>query len=375
MKYTLLVTRRCNLRCDYCYVGKDASVMSLETAGRIVDLAYARTPPGDSMDFVFFGGEPLLEFERVKEIVALIEEHPHHDSARVRLTLVSNGTLFHGDIARFLGEKGISFGISCDGPAAVQDRFRRYPGGRGSSRQVERNLRDVMAALGHVMVNAVYGPETLADLPGTIDYFSSLGVRQIFLSPDYSAPWGVSHCARLPQVYGEIASRYQEYYRIGDPHFISLIDSKIAVILRGGYQSGERCSMGRGELAFTPDGAIYPCERLVGNAEKKHCIGHIDTGIQVQVMLQHRAGKVAPELVPSPCDECTLKPLCMNWCGCSNYFGSGYYDRAPAFLCASERAAIGCAAQTCQILEQEFGELFFDHAGGAPLLNSVQRPA
>ncbi len=372
MKYTLLVTRQCNLRCDYCYVGKDASSMPLERARRIVDFAFARTPPADTIDFAFFGGEPLLEFDLIRDITAYIQRHDQYDAARVQLTVVSNGTHFNDAIAAYVRDNQVAFGISCDGPPEVHDRFRRYKGGKGSSAKVEETIRAATEAFSRVMVNAVCRPETLDALPHTIDYFSGLGVRQIYLSPDYSAHWTGEHAARLPEVYGRVGERYKEYYRRGDPHFISLVDSKISVILRGGYQPQERCSMGRGELAFTPDGGIYPCERLVGDGERGdgHRIGHIDTGIELRRMSCHRADD-AVEAPLTLCADCGLKPFCMNWCGCSNYFASGYYDRASAFLCASERAAIACAAGVYHQLESELGNVFFDHATGSPLMNSA----
>lgn len=368
MKYTLLVTRQCNLRCDYCYVGKDIAPMPLTRARRIVDFAFARTPPGTAVDFAFFGGEPLLEFDRVREIAAYIERHERYDAGTVQLGLVSNGTLFGDDIAEFVTGHRVAFGISCDGPPAVQDRFRRYRSGRNSSARVEATLRAAVAALPNLMVNAVYRPETVNALPETIDYFSGLGVRQIYLSPDFSAPWTAADGARLAAIYRRVGERYMAFYRAADPHFISLIDSKIAVMLRGGYRPHERCSMGHGELAFTPDGAIYPCERLVGNGGGEHRIGHVDTGVEAQRMQCHRAGA---EAAATPCAACGLQPYCMNWCGCSNYFSSGHYDHASAFLCASERAAIRCASEVFQTLEAELGDVFFDHASGSPLMNSL----
>lgn len=370
MKYTLFVTRQCNLRCDYCYIGKDISAMPLELARRVVDYAYARTPPGEQMDFVFFGGEPLLEFDRVRDITALIEQHPRFDPLAVQLTLVSNGTVFSDDIADYVREHNVAFGISCDGPPEVHDRFRRYRSGKGSAATVEETIRDAIDALGQLMVNAVYRPETVDALPDTVAYFSSLGVRQIYLTPDYSAPWTPAHRRLLGDIYRAVGTHYMDYYRADDPHFISLIDSKIALLLRGGYQPGERCSMGRGELAFTPDGGIYPCERLVGDGGGAHRIGHIDGAFAPQLMQCHHAPKV-DGVEATPCAECGIRPYCMNWCGCSNYFASGYYDRVSALLCASERAAIECAAEVYRTLEAELGDMFFDHASGSPLMNSI----
>lgn len=344
--------------------------MPLPLARRIVDFAYSRTPPGESIDFAFFGGEPLLEFDRIKEITEFIEQHERYDAARVQLTMVSNGTVFNDEIADYIRDHHVSFGISCDGPPAIHDRFRRYRGGKGSSSKVEETIRNSIDAFEQVMVNAVYRPETVDALPETVNYFSALGVRQIYLTPDYSAPWLREHHQRLPEVYRRVGDRYMDFYRGGDPHFISLIDSKVAVILRGGYQPEERCSMGRGELAFTPDGGIYPCERLVGDGGDTHRIGHIDGDIELQRMQCHQAA-ASGDTSHKPCAECGLKPYCMHWCGCSNFFASGFYDRSSAFLCASERATIGCAIHIFQTLESELGDVFFDHVSGSPLMNSV----
>jgi uncharacterized protein len=370
MKCTLLVTRQCNLRCKYCYVGKDTMSMPIEQAQRSIDLTFQRAQPREQVDFAFFGGEPLLELAKVCAITDFIESHPGYDPERVRLTLVTNGTIFNDKIADFVKRHRIAFGISCDGPPAVHDRFRVDSRGRGSSLSVEQTLRHALDSFARVMVNAVYRPETFHALPETLDYFSALGVRQIYLSPDYSAPWTAEDTDSLASAYEAVGERYINYYGRGDPHFISLVDSKIAVILRGGYRPQERCRMGTGELAITPDGSIYPCERLVGQVDEQHRIGHLDQGIEVELMGSHRADSARSS--DTLCSQCSMKDFCMNWCGCSNYFASGYYNRVSAFLCASERAAIATALHVYQRLEQNMSGLFLHHLAGSPLTNSVQ---
>lgn len=373
MKCTLLVTRKCNLACEYCYVGKSTDSMSLAQAGGIVDFTYDCSTADEPISFAFFGGEPLLKFSKIQAITEIIKEHPGYDANRVSLTVVTNGTIFNDNIARFVLENEIAFGISCDGPPAVHNRFRRYRNGKDTSARVERTIREALAAFSSVMVNAVYRPETVAALPETVRYFSQLGVRQIYLSPDYSARWTVDETRQLDTVYGQIGDRYMNYYRRGDPHFISLIDSKIAVMLRGGYQPEDRCSMGTGELAFTPDGGVYPCERLVGRdkSDAAHCLGSVALGIDVGRMDDHRTDESTERI----CSRCSLKDYCMNWCGCSNYFGSGHYNRVSPFLCASEQAAIRIAAHVYGTLERDGEGFFYEHASGSPLLNSVGCPA
>lgn len=343
--------------------------MSISTAERIVDFIYDHTPATEKIEIGFFGGEPLIEFDLIRKITDLIRDHPSHDPARVCLTVVSNGTIFTREIADFFHAYGIAFGISCDGPPDIQDRYRRFHSGRRTAHVVEETIRQAVDAMPATMVNAVYGPKTLAHLSRTVRYLSSLGVRQIYLNPDFTASWTETEIDILPGVYGALGGLYVDYYRDDNPHFISPIDSKICVILRNGYHPLERCRMGRGELAFTPEGNIYPCERLVGDGMNGHRIGSVDEGIRPGSMLCHQAA--GTELNPE-CLDCSLRDCCMNWCGCSNYFSSGYYNRVSAFLCASERALITAALDALEILDRQ-GETgrFFDHLSGLPRGNAL----
>ena len=368
MKYTLLLTQRCNLACPYCYIGKRDCRMPIEVADKIIEFAYHNTPPSEKIDVGFFGGEPLLEFELLKEIIYHFKAHRNFDKDRVLFTVVTNGTIFSPAIADFIEEHEIGFGVSCDGPPAIHDLNRRFINGKGSSAIVEQTIQQALKAFSGVMVNAVYAPQTLRYLPATVEYFSSLGVRQIYLNPDFTANWTQEAIEQLPEVYRAIGELYIQYCRQNSPHFISLIDSKIAVILRQGYHPLERCRMGCGEFAFSPEGNIYPCERLVGDGSNGHCIGDVYNGIQLE-KLQCR--RLAGDSLNPECSNCGLKDYCMNWCGCSNYFSSGYYNRVSPFLCASERAAIEAAFNVFQTLEKEKGNLFFEHLGGAPLVNSL----
>lgn len=368
MKYTLLVTQRCNLACSYCYVGQQPASMSPEVAGKIVEFAYRNTPPHERIEVGFFGGEPLLEFGLVRRITELFEQHREFDPCRVLFTVVTNGTVFTPEIAEFVNAHEMGFGISCDGAPEVHDRFRVFHNGRGSSRRVERTIRAALESFSAVMVNAVYGPRSLSALPRTVEYFSSLGVRQIYLNPDFTAQWQPADLARLAAVYGEVGRLYLDYYRGRDPHFISLIDGKISVLLRDGYSPLERCRMGRGEFAFTPAGKIYPCERLVGDGNDGHCLGSLEEGIRVERMLCRQA---PGDELNRECQSCGLRTYCMNWCGCSNYFTAGYYNRVSPFLCASEKAAIEVSLNVFQTLEQELGGTFFEHLAGSPMANSL----
>jgi len=339
--------------------------MPFSIAEEIVDFMFNTTPAEEKIHFGFFGGEPLLEFELLRRITEMLKEHPAFQKERVETTVVSNGTIFSKDIADFIKIHDIGLCISCDGPSFVQDTFRRFSNGQSSSAVVEKNLKSFVDVLPSVMVNAVYHPKTLQFIPETVKYFSDLGIRQLYLSPDFSASWSKGDAERLPEIYGAIAEQYMNNYLKGNPRFISLIDSKIIVIMRGGYDPLERCRMGKGEFAFAPSGNIYPCERLIHDDSGEHCIGNIGSGLKIEKM-SCKTASVQNE--NSECISCGLRSYCMNWCGCSNYFSTGYYDRVGPFLCASERAAIQTAFQVFQTLEKELGPTFVDHLAGRTVL-------
>jgi uncharacterized protein len=368
MKYTLLLTEECNLACAYCYISKKQTVMSHSVAKKVIDFIYAFTPSNEKIEIGYFGGEPLLQFELVNTITSFVEDHPAFDEDRVEIHIVTNGTILTNEMIDFFSEHSIGLGISCDGPPFVHDVMRRFQNGNPSASIVEHTIRKALDSLLLVPVNAVYHPRTFKYLPQTVEYLSSLGIRQIYLNPDFSAAWRKNDAALLPDVYGRVAQQYSNYYLQGDPHFISLIDSKITVILRGGYQPLERCRMGRGEFAFTPDGRIYPCERLIDSGKDGHCIGDVDRGLNNERLLCHVA---EGQPLNGECLSCGLRDYCMNWCGCSNYFSSGYYNRVGPFLCASEKASIQASFDAFQSLEKTIGAAFFEHLGGIPISNSA----
>jgi uncharacterized protein len=358
MKYTISLTQECNLACSYCYIAKHPVRMTPATALDIIEQIFAFTPAGEVIDIGFFGGEPLLQFGLLKEIVTRIRNHPRSPAHPLVFSITTNGTIFDREIAEFLAENEVIFCLSCDGPAAVHDRHRRFADGRGSFAAVEKNLRLAQQLLPRVWVNAVYRPETLPQLADVVRYFSGLKVERIYLNPDYAASWTESDSQALAPIYAAIAEQYIETLSTGEGQYISLIDSKLAAIIKDGYAPHERCRMGQQEFAFSASGHIYPCERLIGaGGDNPHCIGHISSGL---AKVRPCSATASRNNANSECVDCPLVRYCMNWCGCSNFFSTGRYDYAGPFMCASEKAAIETALQVFQTLEACFGAKVFE---------------
>lgn len=346
--------------------------MSKDTLNKAIDFVFRTAQPNERIDFGLFGGEPLLAWERTQQAVALIEQHTK-SSSKVRVSLVTNGTLLDEDILEYVRDHRLILQISCDGTPHVQDSHRRFQDNKPTSEIVETNILAAVQVLPAVLVNVVYGPNTHSYLPESIEYLASLGIKQIILNPDYSANWLPEHVSSLEQTYGRIAELYLTYYKTNNPLFVSLIDEKIAIILRGGYGSAERCHMGYEEFAFSPHGFIFPCERLVENGlRNQHCIGHLDH--PHDLTRSHCQGN-STTCKNAACQQCTLANYCMNWCGCTNFHATRDYSMVSYFICASERLAIKAALNVLSKVDSEQELTYINHYAGLPMLNSSLKPS
>jgi len=360
MKATLSLTHKCNLSCRYCYAGNSRKQdMSLSTAKRIVDFVNGIAPPGRNIEFSFFGGEPLLCFDLIQQVVGYIRELQQETGRPITLSITSNGTLLTPPMLDFFGREGVDLCISIDGPAPVHDRNRRFKNGRGSFAPAVTGLKLALDQLRAVQVNAVYGPDTLDALPETIDLLSELGVSVIHLNPNITAGWTEDVYASLPDIFMRIAEQYIQSYQSGQELAINFIDGKVVLFLSDGYRPEDMCGMGETEWGFAPSGNIYPCERFIGeDNDLSLCLGNVHTSLDLDrrcTLLASRGNRNAE------CAACALSKYCMNWCGCTNHYMTGRTDLAAPMLCTLERAAIRAGEHVLITLSQLDNELFIDH--------------
>jgi uncharacterized protein len=360
MKLTLSLTHRCNLACRYCYAGHSAKPdMSMETARQAIDTALRLLQPGKRLELALFGGEPLLRFDLVQAITQYAATRADTEDAPLRIGLTTNATLISPSVLDFTEAQGINLCISLDGPQDIHDRNRCLANGQGSFAEVRRGLDLALARSGRVQVNAVFGPETLAELPRTFAFLTGLGVRAIHFSPDINTTWPSDTFERFPEVYMEAARHYIDCYRRGIEVAVNLFDSKALLFIKGGYAPSDRCAMGDGEWAVAPSGNLYPCERFIGeDDDATFRIGNIHTGFDPARRCAVRAGRGNHR---AECLACPHTDYCMSWCGCTNHFLSGRSDIPAAVLCAMERAAIGAARHVFEVLVDDDNERFVDH--------------
>lgn len=361
MKFTLSLTHRCNLACRYCYSGNSCKPdMQLATAKQCIDTFLEFLPEGKSLELGLFGGEPLLRFDLIKEVVTYTHRRTREKFVPVRIGVTTNGTLITPEVLDYFAEQGINLCFSIDGPEDVHDRKRRYHDGSGSFSDIIRNFDLAVQRLGVVEVNSVVGPDTLLEVPRTLDFFINLGVRVIHLSPDIKAIWTQEDCNNIDDIYKQVARKYIACFQRGNEIALNLIDSKAILFVKGGYSPGDTCSMGEGEWGVAPSGNIYPCERLIGEDDNLiFRLGNIQAGLNQArrcAALHLKRGNRREE-----CSNCVYKRFCMSWCGCTNWFMSGESDMPAPVLCAMEKAAIEAARHAFESLVSDDNDLFADH--------------
>ncbi len=359
MKFTLCITKDCNLTCSYCYSGAKANeAMSFDTAKKIVDYAFKIIPEGEKLEFNFFGGEPLLYFDLIKQIVSYIRNKEKDSNTKTLLNITTNGTVFSKEIIEYLLAEKFHIAFSIDGPKHIHDKNRKFTEGKGSFDSAFENLMGAKDSLNDFQVNAVYGPDTLSGLPETFKFFIDNDISSIHLNPNVCTKWDDDIFEVFKDVYSEIADIYIDSYRKGNEIALNLIDNKVILFLKKGYEETDKCGKGELERAFTASGDVYHCERLSGNENnKKFCLGNIDKPDNIMSPC-HIVKSEGPNL---KCLECKFNKYCMNWCQCTNFYTSGHPNKVSEMMCACEQAAIMAAKKVYLTLYEENNELFVDH--------------
>lgn len=359
MRMMLSVTHRCNLACSYCYAGHATpSTMSLATAHKAVDFAFAHAASNEPIEFSFGGGEPLLCVDLLKATITYIRDQQARYHQPVRLQITTNGTICDAGLLQWLQAEAIALTISLDGPPEVQNRYRSFRHGEGSFAIVKANLAWALAELPTVQVNTVYGPEMLPFLPEVVAYLVELGVRALQLLPDLSATWPDTAFAQLDPVFQAIAAAQSAGYAQGQALTIDPIDSKIRVILAQGYAPAVSCALPRTQWAVAPSGNLYPSEEFIGEDDAlTFYLGNLQTPFDPNqpCRLLNQIGKRT-----QACQSCPLHDYCQHGCACRNYYMTGQADQADTLLCAVERATIHAATQVLTTLAVEQNAPFRD---------------
>ena len=355
----LNIAHDCQLRCKYCFAstgdfGQGRKLMSFETGKHAIDFLLENSGDRPNLELDFFGGEPLMNFKTVKQIVEYARSREAEYGKKFRFTITTNGLLLDDEKIEFINKEMSNVVLSIDGRKEVNDYFRVLPNGQGCYDMILPKYKKLVEGRGDKEYY-VRGTFTNKNLDFSNDVFAlyEAGFDQISIEPVVGEGDEYALTEKeLPAVFKEyerLANRILENEKNGKKfnffHFMIDLDQGPCAIkrLRG-------CGCGNDYVAITPDGDIFPCHQFVGMDEYK--MGNIDEGTFNQEM---KADFANCHVYSKPeCRKCWAKFYCSGGCNANNYQYMGDVRSAHKISCELEKKRLECAIMIKAV--RTFGE-------------------
>lgn len=362
MDVSLVLTHDCNLGCGYCYTGaKFRKRMSPETAEKALDLAFG--DEAEEVQLSYFGGEPTLELELLLQLARSARARAAKSGQRLVQTVTTNGTLLDAEKIAALYAEDIYLALSIDGVRAAHEANRPRMGGGSSFDGVERALHLLVEAGRPFETISVITPASVEHLAESVRFLFDAGVPRVALNPCYEAAWDDAGLERWELGLRGAAESMARWMRAGRTVSLSLFDNKILAALKGGLGLEDKCKLGDGFVAVSPEGHLYPCERLVAEDDKPELrVGHVDTGLSWERVCGLRP-KVAEKhddkhATNEECDGCAERYRCAASCACANLAETGNLEVAGGVQCWHERTVARIADDMAESLFAELNPVF-----------------
>ncbi len=355
----LHIAHDCNLACKYCfaeegeYHGRRA-LMSYEVGRKALDFLVANSGNRVNLEVDFFGGEPLMNWQVVKDLVAYGRslEDVHHK--KFRFTLTTNGVLLDDEVLEFVNRQMANVVLSIDGRKEIHDLMRPHRGGQGSYDEVVPKYKKVAKSRGQMnyYVRGTFTRNNL-DFAQDVLHLADEGFEQISVEPVVAADTE-DYALReedVPAILAEYDKLALEFIRRkkegkGFNFFHFMID------LEGGPCVAKRlsgCGSGTEYLAVTPWGDFYPCHQFVGQEE--FLMGNVEEGIiRKDIRDQFKACNVYAK---EKCRDCFAKFYCSGGCAANAYNFSGGIDGTYDLGCELQRKRVECAIMIKAALADE----------------------
>ncbi|MBQ2802017.1 MAG: thioether cross-link-forming SCIFF peptide maturase [Lachnospiraceae bacterium] len=355
----LHIAHDCNLACKYCfaeegeYHGRRA-LMSFEVGKKALDFLIANSGSRRNLEVDFFGGEPLMNFEVVKQLVAYGREQEKIHNKNFRFTLTTNGVLLNDDILEFLNKEMANVVLSIDGREEVNNKMRPFRNGKGSYELIVPKFQKVAESRKQTnyYVRGTFTRNNL-DFSEDVLHLADLGFEQISVEPVVAAEtedYALREedipviCEQYDKLAKEMVKRSKEGKCFNFFHF--MID------LQGGPCVAKRisgCGSGTEYLAVTPWGDFYPCHQFVG--EEKFLLGNVDTGIVNTDIVETFKG--CNVYAKDKCKNCFSKFYCSGGCAANSYNFHGSINDVYEVGCELQRKRVECAIMIKAALAEE----------------------
>lgn len=342
----LHVSHDCNLRCKYCFASTGdfgtghRMTMDFDTAKKAVDWVVAKSGKRHNIEIDFFGGEPLMALDTVKQTVEYARSLEKNSDKVFRFTITTNGILLDEETIDYINREMSNVVLSLDGREEVNNRMRPTVNGKGSYEIIVPKFQKLVAGRGRkdYYVRGTFTRDHL-DFAADVLHMGDLGFRHVSVEPcsgPSDNPYAIreTDLYRVEEEYEKLARELLERKNINFFHFNVDLAQGPCVIkrLRG-------CGAGCEYVAITPDGDIYPCHQFVGKTE--FCMGSVhdgtfDMGISGQFAQQNVYTRPA-------CRKCWARFYCSGGCSASNLLVNGDITHSNEVACAMERKRLECA--------------------------------
>lgn len=345
----LHIAHDCNLACRYCFAGEGEyhgrrALMSLEVGKAALDFLVKNSGSRVNLEVDFFGGEPLMNWQVVKQLVEYGRslEEPFHK--KFRFTLTTNGVLLDDEILEFANREMSNIVLSIDGRKEIHDMMRPFRGGQGSYDLILPKFRKVAESRGQdgYYVRGTFTRNNL-DFSEDVLHLADLGFKQISVEPVVAKPtedYAITQddIPKLEEEYDKLAAEMLGRMREGRGFnfFHFMID------LEGGPCVAKRlsgCGSGTEYLAVTPWGDIYPCHQFVG--DEKFLMGNVEDGITREDIRDEF--KCCNVYAKDKCRKCFAKFYCSGGCAANSYNFHGSINDAYDVGCELQRKRVECA--------------------------------
>lgn len=356
----LHVAHSCNLSCSYCFASQgryhgDRALMSFEVGKRAMDFLIENSGTRRNLEVDFFGGEPLLNWDVCKWLVAYGREQEKLHNKNFRFTLTTNGLLINDDVIDFSNREMGNVVLSLDGRKVTHDRLRVGRNGKGSYDLIldkfkrfadSRGQKDYYMRGTYTHFNTDFAADVLhmADLG-----FKELSIEPVVCDPKEDYALQESDLPVLLEQYEILAKEMLHRYRKGDGftfyHYMIDLDGGPCIVKR---VSG--CGVGTEYMAVTPTGDLYPCHQFVGDTD--FLLGNVYDGVtRPQVLEQFEHCNVYSH---KECKDCFAKLYCSGGCAANAYHTTGSVNGVYDFGCQLHRKRIECAIML-KVAEAEEG--------------------
>ncbi len=345
----LHVAHTCNLTCDYCFAAQgkfhgERAIMSFEVGKQALDFLVANSGTRCNLEVDFFGGEPLCNWQVVKQLVAYARSIEKQNGKNFRFTLTTNGILLTDEVTEFANREMNNVVLSLDGRREVNDLFRRTPEGRGSYDIIVPKFQKFVAARGdqEYYLRGTYthnNTDFFNDILQMLELgFDRLSLEPVVCQPDDLYALTAEDLPVLFANYELLAKKMLERRRAGRPfifyHYMLDLDHGPCI-----YKRLAGCGTGVEYLAVTPTGELYPCHQFVGNPQYK--MGDLQTGV-TNIKLRERflnCNTYAHE----ECRSCWARLYCSGGCAANAYKATGDIKGIYQYGCELFKKRLECA--------------------------------